>query len=172
MRISIYGLAAVALVQSFGTLCACGGSTGKSSGEPGEGGVSLSSGGGSTEAPTETCSSCSGCCDTTQTCQAGDTNTVCGTSGAACEDCAQAGGTCSAGQCVGTSSSFGAGTSSGGRPGGFPGYDGGFVFPFYDAGPFRTLDGGRPGGGQDGGGMAIDAGSVHADAGGSDSAPD
>lgn len=176
MGISRFGLAAL-VAQSVATICACG-SSGTSDGRQ-DGGIDLSNGangsssGGPGETPAVACGgqACAGCCDTALACQPGNTNTVCGASGAACEDCAQAGGTCMAGGCAGTSSSYGSssgGRSSSGSSGGtpvVPVFDGG-LFPVFDAGLFPVIDAGGPRGGRDAGHVDVDAGGPGPDSGG------
>jgi hypothetical protein len=74
---------------------------------------------------------CSGCCDTSQTCQPGTIDTACGTGGGACEDCEQSGATCGSGACSGGSAASSS-SSSGGATRTFPGLDAS-IFAGFDA---------------------------------------
>ena len=97
-----------------------GGSASGSSGAP----TSSTSGGGSSGSSTSSGSSggfgsciaqsCTGCCDSTGTCQAAQGDTVCGIGGVSCTDCTTVGQTCQSGTCSGGSSSSAARSSSGG----------------------------------------------------------
>jgi len=97
--------------------------------------------------PSHTCpSSCTGCCDTTGTCQLGTMNTACGSSAQLCISC-QPSTHCSVGLCVpdGTGGSTGGGTGGGSTGGGTGGGATG-------GGTGGGATGGGTGGGATGGG--------------------
>ncbi|MFZ5442223.1 MAG: EGF domain-containing protein [Myxococcota bacterium] len=98
-------------------------------------------------------STCNGCCDSTGTCQAGNTPLACGVSGAVCGAC-QLGESCTFGQCK---AAVGQGGGAGGGSGGGGGATGG--------GGGATGGGGMTGGG--GGGMTGGGGGMSGGGGGS-----
>lgn len=141
------------LVPAMAVVWACGGGSSSTGlGEDGGGSGQSSGGGGLGPCGAQSCAM--GCCDENGVCQAGTSDTVCGTGNIACTDCTALKKTCQMGQCGaggGTTSSGGGPGSSGGIP--FPLFDGGF--PFFDAG-FPMFDGGFPR--LDGGRRGRDAG--------------
>ncbi len=133
---------AVVLVPTLAALWACGGSSssnGSGDGGGGYGGGQGASSGGQGPCGAQSCAT--GCCDSNGVCQAGNTDSVCGTMNIACEDCTSVGKTCQAGQCGA------GGAPSGGMmtlPG-FPGFDAA-SFPTFEAGTLACTDGsGCPG---------------------------
>jgi hypothetical protein len=113
------------LIPTLGLLASCGGTggggfqggalQGPDAGEASSSAGSTTSAGGSGGGATGVCGAqpCSGCCDTSLTCQTGALDTACGVGAGACQDCTQTGQTCQAGACGGLGSSSGVGGSSG-----------------------------------------------------------
>jgi hypothetical protein len=128
---------AVVLVPTLAAVWACGGSSagngsGDGGGQYGGGGQGSSSGG---QGPCGAQSCATGCCDSNGVCQAGNTDTVCGTMNIACEDCTSVDKTCVAGQC-----GAGGASSGGTMLPGFPGFDAA-SFPTFEAGTLACTDG-------------------------------
>ncbi|MGH7438087.1 MAG: hypothetical protein ACRENE_20585 [Polyangiaceae bacterium] len=94
------------------TAAACGGSVGYPAYAFEDGGFDDAADG----AASSSCGSCAGgCCDSTGTCQPGNTDDACGPAGGSCTNCQNAGQTCmtGAGTCTGGASSSGGPSSSG-----------------------------------------------------------
>ncbi|MFT3835943.1 MAG: adventurous gliding motility lipoprotein CglB [Myxococcaceae bacterium] len=106
-------------------------------------------------AATKPCAStCSGCCDAADKCEAGNQPTACGFAGAICHQCLL-GQSCLGGTCISTSGASGGGSAVGGGSGAGGGGGGGM-----SAGGGSATGGGGQGGGGGGGGTSTGGGAA------------